>query len=805
MKKKVVYLIDGSSFLYRFFFAIRGLSKGDIQTGAIFGFARMLLDIDKENPEYIAVMFDTKAKTFRVDLFEDYKKNRPKMPDELSVQIQPIKQLIRYFGIEIIEKDGFEADDLIATFAKRMKEEFKVIIVANDKDLFQLVENEKVVLYDPVKKIFYNEDEVYKKLGVYPFQVADYLALTGDSIDNIPGVKSIGPKTAAQLLREYKNCEGILDNLGSLKGKIKDAIEKDGKLNLYKELTKIDDNVDVNGNYGDLKRKDKQTDRIREFFIQFGFNSLLNRLQDSAEHNEIETVIPSTPVIYSESEFVYIFDGEKNRKIEPAMLDIPAAVYDLKNLLWKGFEFKHMPFDIKLACYLINSDSGGQPDRCFERIDDSLHYKINSTGEFNKKLAILLDSARDKIKSLKMEYLLNNMETPLSYVLYKMEKAGLKIDADYLYKFKNELLNKQSLIEDKIYAQSGEKFNINSTKELQKILFEKMGIKPIKKTKTGYSTDSETLELLSEKYEIAGLLIKYREIAKIVSTYIVPFIEKSDDNNRLHTTFNQTLTSTGRLSSSNPNLQNLPANDDEIHSGIRRSVIAEDGYKLVCSDYSQIELRVLAHFSKDETLIDVFRNKEDVHTQTAVKLFGVHPSMVDHNLRRMAKVINFGILYGMGYVSLAKTLGIKKGRAKEIIDKYFERFSSVKTFIDETIDKASAKGFVETYFKRRRYFYNINSTNQRLAGFERRAALNAVIQGTAADIIKIAMVQLDKKLADKNARIVMQVHDELLIEASEDSIESVMNVTKEVMENAVDFDIPMAVNIKYADNWLEAK
>jgi len=802
MEQKTVYLIDGSSFLYRFFFAIKNLSRNGMSTGAIFGFARMLLDMDKENPEYIAVLFDTKAKTFRADLFESYKQNRPKMPDELSAQIEPIKELINYFGITIIEKDGFEADDLIATLAEKMKKEFKIVVIANDKDLFQLVEDDNVVIYDPVKKFYYNEEEVYKKLGVYPSQVADYLALVGDSIDNIPGIKSIGPKTAASILKNYKNCDEILDNVNNLKPKIKDAVLSDGNLLLYKKLTTIDKNVDIDITPKDIKRKPKQTDKIRQIFLRFGFKSLLNNVK-SDEKEQTETF--SCDIIYKENEQHYRFDGKNTRAVKPSLIEQPVSVYDLKSLLWSGFQFNTLPFDIKLACYLINSNSAGMLRGCFEYADKELDYKMLSIEDFAIRLAMAERGAKKLIENNSLSYLLNDVEAPLSYVLYKMEKVGLKIDIEYLYKFKNELTNKQKNIENSIYAFAGEEFNINSTKELQRILFEKMGIKPIRKTKTGYSTDSETLQKLSKEYEIAELIIKYREITKIVSTYIVPFIKKADKNNRLHTTFNQTLTSTGRLSSSNPNLQNLPANEDEIHSGIRKAVIAQNGYKLICADYSQIELRILAHFSKDKILTDVFNNNGDIHTQTAVKLFGVHESMVDHNLRRTAKVINFGILYGMGYVSLSKTLGIKKNKAKEIIDKYFERFKNVQSFISNTIEDASKNGYVETYFKRRRYFANINSSDERLAGFEKRAAVNAVIQGTAADIIKIAMVRLDEKLKNIDAELVMQVHDELLIEANEKVARQVKEITKDVMENVVKFDVPLLVNIKVANNWLEAK
>ncbi len=804
MSKKTVYLIDGSSFLYRFFFAIKGLSKNGFPTGAIFGFARMLLELDKDSPDYIAVLFDTKAKTFREDILESYKQNRPKMPDELSAQIEPIKELISYFGITIIEKDGYEADDLIATFSEKFKKDHKIVIVANDKDLMQLVENDKVLLYDPVKKIFYKDNDVYDKLGVYPYQVADYLALVGDSIDNIPGVKSIGKKTASSLLKEYKTCEEILNNLDKIKPKLKEAIENDGNLLTYKQLTKLDKNVPIDIKLSDIKRQEKQQDKIVDMFVKFGFKSLLKEIKRETQTSQ-QSIEADTPIIFIENGNTYIKEKKQTREIKPSKLNKNVVVYDLKALMQKGFSFNHLPFDIKLGCYLINSDSEGNIETCFDNIDDMLSYQITKTKLLSDKLTIAYPHIKRILEEQSMDNLLWNIEIPLSTVLYKMEKIGLKIDVDYLIKFKNELLNKQETIKQSIYSLADEEFNINSTKELQRILFDKLKIKPLRKTKTGYSTDYDTLTELSKKYDIAALIIKYREIAKVISTYIIPFMEKVDKDNRLHTTFNQTLTSTGRLSSSNPNLQNLPAGDDEIHYGIRKSVIAKNGYKLICSDYSQIELRVLAHLCKDETLINTFNKNEDIHTQTAVKLFGVHPSMVDHNLRRMAKTINFGILYGMGYVSLAKTLNISRAKAKDIIEKYFERFESVKLFIDKTIENATKNGYIETYFKRRRYFYNINSPNQRLASFEKRAAVNAVIQGTAADIIKMAMVELDKKLNDIDANIVLQIHDELLIETNQSIIESVTETVKNTMENIVKFDIPLSVNINFADNWLEAK
>jgi len=805
MREKV-YLIDGSSFLYRFFFAIKGLSYKGFPTGAIYGFAKLLIEIENTKPKYVAIFFDTKAKTFRENILETYKKNRPKMPNDLSIQIEPIKELIDAFGITRIELDGFEADDLIGTYTEKLKNQYDIVIIASDKDLFQLVE-ENVIIFDPIKKTYYDRNKVYEKLGVYPEQVPDYLALVGDSIDNIPGVKSIGPKTAAQLLNEFKSIDGILQNLDKLKPKIKKALEEEENLENYLKLTIVDRNSPVEIDLDSLKKREPDFEKIREIFLKFGFKSLMDFIPKEKGKSEVNTKTTGTPIMIAQSGGAFLFKYGQLKRIEPAFFssDEDFIVYDLKSLLSNGFRFEKQPFDVKLACYLINPDSKGSINTCFENIDDATFMNIAKLRTVEEKIAVSVDKIKKTIKEHKLEFLLKDVETPLSQVLVSMEERGIKIDIDSLIGFKSELENKLNIVEEKIYALAGEQFNINSTKELQRILFEKLGIKPIKKTKTGYSTDSESLMQLSQKHEIAGLIILYRTIMKVISTYINPFLEKADKNNRIHTTFNQTLTATGRLSSSNPNLQNLPAGDDEFHSGIRKSVVAEKGYKLICSDYSQIELRVLAELSKDETLLNIFKNDEDIHTQTAVRLFGVHPQMVDHNLRRMAKTINFGILYGMGYVSLAKTLNISKDKAKQIIETYFKRFSRVKDYIEKTIEEATQKGYVKTYFNRRRYFFNINSSNKRLAEFEKRAAVNATIQGTAADIIKIAMVKLYERLKNLDAYMVLQVHDELLIEARQDLAEKVAKIVKETMENVVNFEVPLKANTKIADNWYDAK
>ncbi len=637
MKEKI-YLVDGSSFLYRFYYAIKNLSHNGFPTSVIFGFSRLLLSLKDE--KFILICFDSKEKTFRKALFDDYKKQRPKMPEELSVQINPTKEIINAFGINYLEIPGFEADDIIATLTIKFKKDYEIVIVTQDKDLFQLVED-NVYIFDPVKNATYDYKKTVEKFGVLPNQISDLLALIGDASDGIPGINGIGPKTAAKLLHDYTNIEGIIQNKNKLPDKLKKHLDEE-TLKLYKSLTTLDKNID--------------------------------------------------------------------------------------------------------------------------------------------------------------EFLLFEVELPLANILKKMEQEGIGIDIEKLKRYKT-LIN--DLIEEK--RSSIEKFigpcNINSTKELQVALYEKLAIKPIKKTKTGYSTDSFVLEQID--HPVAKLIIDYRMLTKLLSTYIEPLLNNADKNNRVHTTFNQTLTLTGRLSSSNPNMQNLPL--DSPFFNIRETIVSKSGYSLICADYSQIELRILAELSKDPNLIDIFKKDLDIHSQTACEVLNILPEMVDTHARRIAKTINFGIIYGMGEKSLAKTLSITPQKASEYIARYFERFSKAKEFIEETLKEAKNLGYTQTYFNRRRYFENINSPNKKLAEFEKRAAVNAKIQGTAADIIKIAMVKLDKALENFDAKMILQIHDELLIECKDNQIDKIKLIVKEIMEQCVNFEVPLKVNIGIGKNWHEAK
>ncbi|MGC9102841.1 DNA polymerase [Desulfurella multipotens] len=758
MKEKV-YLIDGSSFLYRFFYAIKNLSYNNFPTSVIFGFARLLLSL--KDAKYILICFDSKEKTFRKELFDDYKKQRPPIPDDLAIQIEPTKEIIKAFGVKYLELAGFEADDIIATLANKFKKDFDVVIVTQDKDLFQLVDD-NVFIFDPVKNITYDYQKTIEKFGVKPQQISDLLALAGDSSDGIPGVENIGPKTAVKLLTSYGDINSIIKNKDRLPQKIKENIDEE-KLKLYKSLTILDKNINFdNITIDSIKKSEPDLELLTKLFKQYNFKSLMDKLVPNKNNNK-------------NCNQANLFDEQ-----------LPSYQTDDSVLL-------------ELAAYLIQPKTAGNIDKCALFIDKGLYEKVSEM-TYSQKVSYLKPIFLDFIKKLGLEFLLFEVELPLSKILKKMEKEGIGVDIEKLKQYR-ETINK--LIQEKrssIESITGS-ININSPKELQVALFEKLGLKPTKKNKTGFSTDSDTLEQLD--HPVAKLIIEYRILTKLLSTYIEPLIKNADKNNRIHTTFNQTLTLTGRLSSSNPNMQNLPLDNPFVN--IREAIVAKKDFSLICADYSQIELRVLAELSKDPILLEIFKKDLDIHTQTAVELFNILPEMVDSHTRRIAKTINFGIIYGMGAQSLAKTLSIPAQKASEYIQRYFERFSKAKEFIDETLKEAKNLGYTQTYFNRRRYFENINSPNKKLAEFEKRAAVNAKIQGTAADIIKIAMVKLDKALENFDAKIILQIHDELLIECSDAQVEEVKDIVKNSMEKVVNFEVPLKVNIGIGKNWHEAK
>lgn len=757
MKEKI-YLVDGSSFLYRFFYAIKNLSHNSFPTSVIFGFSRLLLSLKEAT--YILICFDSKEKTFRKEMFDDYKKQRPPMPDDLALQIEPTKEIISAFGVKHLQVAGYEADDIIATLAEKIKKDYQVVIVTQDKDLFQLI-NDNVTLYDPVKNETYDYQKTIEKFGIAPNQISDFLALAGDASDGIPGIAAIGQKTAVKLLNEYNTIENIIQNKDKLPQKIKNNLDEE-KLKLYKTLATLDKKINLDFNIDTLQKSASDTEKLKKLFEKYNFTSLMGKLEIKS-NNSSSIKQPS------------LFESTKSN------IETPDSAL------------------VELAAYLIQPESAGNIEKCALFIDKDLYSKVVSLDE-NEKISFLKPIFLDLIKKLGLEFLLFEVELPLKKILQEMQQEGIGIDIEKLKHYKvqiNDLIQeKRSAIENLIGP-----CNINSPKELQVALYEKLSLKPTKKIKTGFSTDSDTLERLN--HPVSKLIIDYRMLTKLLSTYIEPLINNADKNNRIHTSFNQTLTLTGRLSSSNPNMQNLPI--DNPFFNIRETIIAKENYSLICADYSQIELRVLAELSKDPILIDIFKEDLDVHTQTAAEIFNILPEMIDSHIRRVAKTINFGIIYGMGAQSLAKTLSISTQQASEYIQRYFERFKKAKEFIEETLKEAKDLGYTQTYFNRRRYFKNINSPNKKIAEFEKRASVNAKIQGTAADIIKIAMVKLHNNIEIFDAKIVLQIHDELLIECADSQIEKVKQIVRESMEKAVNFEVPIKVNISIGKNWHVAK
>jgi len=788
-----IYLIDGSFLAYRSYYALKMLSsKQGIPTGAIFGFVRTIISfLKKKNPVYVACAFDTPVPTFRHKAFKAYKANRPPTPPDLQTQIPIIKEIIASLGIDVIEKDGFEADDIIATLCRYLPPSSRIYIVTSDKDLMQLV-NERVRLYDPFSDVVYDKDKVKEKFGIYPEQMADYLALVGDKADGIPGVKGIGRKTAVDLLNHFQSIEGIIEHWDEIPLKVKRSLgEFKELLSGYKKLTLLDASVPISVDLQALRVKKWNREKLKSIFEDLNFSSLMKYLDTDEKDDRKKAVL-----LCNEKCTLITREGE----VLPydAICDIDELiVYDAKSVMHRIGDLKKPFFDIKAGIYVLNPDTQGKIENIIFLLKGFLSPDFLKL-PLSERLFRLYPVIREKIHELNMDKLFYEIEQPLELVVYNMEKDGIKIDTDYLLHLKNHLIQEEESTKRNIFALSGKRFNINSTKELQDVLFKSLGLKPAKRIKTGFSTDSETLIELARRHELPAYILQYRTIQKLLNTYVEPLLHLADEECRVHTTFNLTATSTGRLSSSHPNLQNIPAGDI-LSEDLRKAVIAEDGYSIICSDYSQIELRVMAALSKDEELISLLRQNKDMHSEVASHLFGVEEQMVTPPMRRAAKTINFGIMYGMGANRLKKTLNISLNEAKSLIKRYFSRFSKVKSYLEETVQSARKNGYVETYFGRRRYFSCAGDA-------EKRKVVNAPIQGTAADIIKIAMVRLFEELKRyrEQARIVLQVHDELLLEVRDEIVEEVKEITRDTMEN-IDFPIPLKVNIGVGKNWTEAK
>lgn len=830
---KNLIIIDGNSIVNRAYYGVRPLStKTGIPTNAIFGFMNIMLKyIDEYKPDYLCVAFDLKAPTFRHKMYDQYKAQRKGMPDDLAEQMPHLKEILSAMNILQLSLEGYEADDIIGTVSRICDEnELRCNIVTGDKDDLQLASTNTRVLLTTTRMGQTTTEElddkgVFEKYGVTPEEFISVKALMGDSSDNIPGVKGIGEKTAFDLLSYFHSLDNMYENIED--DHIKKAAREKliaGKEDAYLclKLCTIDKNVPIDFKIEDALYKEADNSALSKKLEELELRKIAERLCTpvEAELPTVETLPATTEIIEKckgEDSFYFIMEenlvqfisGDKPYFAEPSLLkeiledeSISKYTHEYKKvkhaLSSLGINLCGSFYDSEIAEYIID------PTRNEYNINEiftsySLPLSVSSMPELYKKQTEELEK-RGQLS------LLNDIELPLENVLYDMEVAGFKIDREELERFAKMLGERISALESAIYFMAGEEININSTKQLGKLLFEDMGLPVIKKTKTGYSTDSSVLEKLRGKHEIIDLIIEYRHLAKLKSTYADAFLPLLDDEGRIRSTLKQTVTATGRISSAEPNLQNIPVRT-EIGREIRKMFVAKDGHLLVGADYSQIELRVLAHMAGDKVMQDAFINDDDIHTITATQVFNVPDFLVTDDMRARAKTVNFGIIYGQSEFSLAGELKISRKEAKEYIDSYFAHYSGVKNYMDSTIEKAKEDGFVTTVFGRRRYIPELQAKNFNLRSFGERAAMNAPIQGTAADIIKIAMVKVYDALQKKcpAAKLILQVHDELICEVPQAQAEAVAQILKEEMENAVKLTVPLRADVKTGKSWFETK
>ncbi|MBU3145590.1 DNA polymerase I [Clostridium sp. CF012] len=871
MSKERLLILDGHSLMYRAFYALPALTNSDgIYTNAVYGFTSMLLKMKEEfEPDYIVTTFDRKAPTFRHEEYSDYKAGRKKMPDELMGQFSIVRELLEKMAIDIFELDGFEADDLIGTLSVFGESQgLEVFIVTGDRDALQLAtDNVKVVINKKgmSEKEIYDRNRIIEEFGVTPTEFIDVKGLMGDASDNIPGVPGVGEKTAYKLIKEYKSIENVLMNIEKISGKklVENLITYSEQAIFSKKLATIITSVPMDIDLESIKSKENYDVRaVKDLFYKLQFKSLIGKIADEQDSPEeifsadftvidklstlkelVEEVKDTVYIIFDIAnanvfskisvENIYLNYKEKNYSIKVLDLfnedeektinclktlfenkDIKKVSHSLKEaytaLRKKGIVLQAVKFDTEIAAYLINS---AQSEYSLETlIDTSLRISITGEGderEINKVALLknLYEILEVKIKEYKMEELLYTVEQPLTEAISYMEAEGFTIDKDKLAELNIKFAKDINEMESTIFALAGEEFNIKSPKQLGKILFEKLDLPVIKKTKTGYSTNAEVLEALVDKHPIITEITRYRGLTKIFSTYIEGLQAVIDTDCRIHSSFMQTVATTGRLSSTEPNLQNIPIRH-EMGRAIRRVFIPHNDQCVILSaDYSQIELRVLAHISGDENLIEAFINHTDIHTKTASEVFNVPLNEVTSVMRSNAKAVNFGIVYGIGEFSLAKDINVSRKEAKIYIDAYFDRYPNVKKYMEDIVVEAEKNNSVTTIYNRRRAIPEINSSNKIVQSFGKRLAMNTPIQGSAADIIKLAMVNVFHKLKDSGLKstLILQVHDELILNVYKDEIVQVENLVKEQMENVIKLLVPLEVGISIGETWYEAK
>ncbi len=835
-------MIDATAFCYRAFYALSGLStSAGQQTNAIYGFLNILNKILKEQkPDYLVCCFDVSRDTFRLAKFAQYKMQRRPMPDGLVSQIPIIKEIVAAYGIPIFEKKGFEADDIIAQLARRAAaKKISVTVVSSDKDILQLVDK-RISVFSPYKDsgVFYDTAKVKERFGVAPEKVSDIIALMGDAADNLPGVPGIGDVTAKKLILEFGSLDKLLKNISKVEPeKIREAIsEHIERIKLNKELISLNQEVDLELDLKKAKIGQPNYAQLSRIFKKLEFKKLLGELPDTEEKktavnlhscggNEIKDLLKDHDEIAifgtCGDDLLFAVDSKcfdaKSAKEELlkviSSIQIKKTGHDLKKLkvsLFKeGLILNGLGFDVMIAAYLLNPSRSSYAisDLALENLGEFI--RLGESLEAKEALALVARLKPPLTKALREKDLFElfcNLEMPLVSVLAQMEQDGIKLDLKLLKGLADEIEQRLIKLISDIYEASGTQFNINSPKQLGQVLFEKLGLPVIKKTKTGPSTDEEVLKRLADKHALPALLLEYRQLTKLKNTYVdaLPKLV-NPQTGRVHTSFNQTGTETGRLSSSNPNLQNIPIKTD-IGGKIRQAIIAtgKDNCLLSC-DYSQIELRVLAHLSGDETLVKAFNGDQDIHRLTASLIYNIPESQVKDNMREVAKRVNFGIVYGQSAYGLSKDLDIPVNQAQDFIDAYFLRYPKVKEYIQAQIKKAEKEGFVTTLLGRRRCIPEINNKNLGIRQFAQRQAVNTPLQGSASDLIKLAMVNISAQIKSKGleAKMILQIHDELVFDLPAGELDTLAVLVKKEMEHVMKLDVPIKVDIKRGKNWLE--
>lgn len=823
-------VIDGNSILNRAFYGIRVLTNSrGVATNAVTGFMNTLLMLEKDvQPDMIAVAFDLKAPTFRHKMYDGYKANRKGMPEDLAQQLPYMKKIIKAMGIAIIEQEGYEADDIIGTISAACADKkIPCTVSTGDRDSFQLVNDYVTVRLAKTKgDIYYTPGVIEDEYGVTPKQMIEVKALMGDTSDNIPGVRGIGEKTALSLIKEFASVDGLYENIDSTL--ITDGLRNkliSGKESCYmsRKLAEICLTAPIDTELSHYIPGERDDERLAKLLSELEMYKMLQKLQlqptsapagskaaGTGNHKNQASAMPKGDIIITDSSKIYAggigimneLSGDELRAY--ANSGSTKYTFDIKETLSvSGLEkLENNKFDTTLAAYLADPDSN---DYSMSRL--CTQYGVpegNSIQEKSITVAALNDILYDNIHQTGSATVLTDIEIPLATVLVAMEREGVKLDIDGIKAFGEEISEKAEKISREIYEYAGYEFNIGSPKQLGSVLFEKLKLSSAKKTKTGYSTNAEVLESLMDKHPIIPLIAEYRALTKLQNTYVTGLLKVVGEDGRVHSTFKQTETRTGRISSAEPNIQNIPVRTP-LGREMRRFFTAKDGYLLVDADYSQIELRVLAHISGDEIMKKAFLDGVDIHTVTASQVFNQPIEWVTPDLRSKAKAVNFGIVYGIGAFSLSKDIGVSMTKASEYIRAYLSKYSGIAHYMDKTVAKARHDGYVETMFGRRRYIKELAAKNKNLQSFGERVAKNTPIQGTAADIIKIAMIKVYNRLRESklDAKLILQVHDELIVEAKEDCADKAAALLKEEMENAVKLTVPMTVDVNIGKTWYD--